>query len=499
MQLNRDFTHSQKKAIAWTVAGSDNSGGAGIQADAKSFYNFDVYGCSIITAVTAQNTQSVSDVFAMPRAQIRSQWQAIIDEYPADAIKLGMLANSEVIDELIQLLPSSKAQVVCDPVLIATNGGSLMESSQSYLKLLAHVDLITPNEEEFAELFDAHGLNPEQLAEKALAVAKQYQIDLVITDGESRLNPDWASDCCVINGEVFWMHSPKQESLHTHGTGCSFSSALAATLALGYSRYEACVLAKTYINQGLALPDFFHHGYTGFQHNHFPHQLDKLPIISRNHQFEAIQFPHCDSKQLGLYPVVNTLELVKACLENGVKTLQLRVKELSGEALENTIKQAIELGKQYRARLFINDHWQLAIKHQAYGIHLGQDDIKSADLKAISEANIHLGLSTHSWYEIAVAHSVQPSYIAIGPIYATTTKEMPFAPQGLEQLQQWQQLLAERYPLVAIGGINQSNAKQVLATGVGSIAMVRPITEAEDVAQAIESLLKLVDAESGSA
>lgn len=486
--LNRDFSTSQNKAIAWTIAGSDNSGGAGIQADAKSFYNFGVYGCSIITAITAQNTQAVCDVLATPRAQIRSQWQSIVDEYPADAVKLGMLANGEVIDELIQLLANSKAQVVCDPVLLATNGGSLMESSQSYHRLLPHVDLITPNEEEFAELFDAHGLNPEQLAEKALAVSQQYHIDLIITDGESRLRPDWASDCCVINGEVFWMHSPKKDTLHTHGTGCSFSSALAAALALGYSRYEACVLAKTYINQGLALPDFFHHGHTGFQHNSFPHQLDKLPIISRQHPFTALEFPPCDSKNLGLYPVVDTLDLLKVCLDSGVKTLQLRVKDLSGDALEETIKQAIALGKQRQARLFINDHWQLAVKHQAYGIHLGQDDIKTADLLAISQANIHLGISTHSWYEIAVAHSIKPSYIAIGPIYPTTTKEMPFAPQGLQQLQQWQHLLGESYPLVAIGGINQSNAKEVLATGVGSLAMVRPITEADNVPQAIVEL-----------
>lgn len=492
MQLNRDFSSTQNKAIAWTIAGSDNSGGAGLQADAKSFNNFGVYGCTIVTAVTAQNTQTVSDVLAMPRAQIRSQWQAIAEEYPANAIKLGMLANSEVIDELISLLPQSQAQVVCDTVLIATNGGSLMEASQSYHKLLPHVDLITPNEEEFAELFNAHGLNPEQLAEKAVEVAKQYNIDLVITDGESRLNPDWASDCCVINGDVFWMHSPKRNTLHTHGTGCSFSSALAAALALGYSRYEACVLAKTYINQGLALPDFFHFGSTGFQHNYFPCELDKLPIISRQHQFEAMSFPECDSKNLGLYPVVPTIELLKTCLENGIKTIQLRAKNKTESELDDLVKQAVQLGKQYQARLFINDHWQLAIKHGAYGVHLGQDDIKTADLQAISQAGIHLGLSTHSWYEIAVAHSLKPSYIAIGPVYATTTKEMPFAPQGLQQLQQWQKLLGEQYPLVAIGGINETNAKEVLATGVGCIAMVRPITEADDIAEAIANLLAIV-------
>ena len=491
--LNRDFSKDEGKAIAWAIAGSDCSGGAGIQADNKSFSSFGVFGCNIVTAVTAQNSQSVSDVLAMPAEQINSQWQALASEYPAKAIKLGMLANSEVIDKLITLLPETQAQVVCDPVLIATNGGSLMESSESYLKLLPHVDLITPNEEEFAVLFNAQDYSAEQLVEKAKQVAKQYHIDIVITDGESRLDPNWASDCCVIDGEVFWMHSPKKESLHTHGTGCSFSSALAAALALGYSRYEACVLAKTYINQGLSLPDFFHHGASGFQHTRFPYQLDKLPFVSHAHAVAPLTFPRCDTDELGLYPVVESLDVLQDCLDCGVKTIQLRIKDKNDEQLENTIEKAVAIGNIHQARLFINDHWQLAIKHKAYGVHLGQDDIKTADLSAIAAAGLHLGLSTHSWYEIAVAHSFKPSYIAIGPIYPTTTKEMPFAPQGLLQLQQWQKLLSDSYPLVAIGGIDSNNAAEVLATGVGSIAVVRAVVNAKDRIQAIEHLQDIIE------
>lgn len=207
---NRDFSQTKSKAIAWSIAGSDCSGGAGLQADNKSFISFGVYGANIVTAVTAQNSKSVSDVLVMPPAQIRSQWQALADEYPADVIKLGMLGNAEVIDTLIELLSESRAQVVCDPVLIATNGGSLMESSQSYLKLLPFVDLITPNEEEFATLFNVRCDSADALAEKALEIAKAYDLDIVITDGESRLNPHLSSDCCVINGEVFWLHSEKK-------------------------------------------------------------------------------------------------------------------------------------------------------------------------------------------------------------------------------------------------------------------------------------------------
>lgn len=487
---NRDFAAPQKKAIAWTVAGSDCSGGAGIQADSKSFAAFGVYGCTLITAVTAQNSQAVTDVLAMPAAQIRSQWLALEEEYRPDIIKLGMLANADVVDEIINRLAAmEKVPVVCDPVLIATNGGSLMESSQSYHKLLPYVDIITPNEEEFATIFNVRCETPEKLAEKALQVSKQYGIDLVITDGESRLDPHRASDCCVINGEVFWMHSPRQETLHTHGTGCSFASALAACLALGYSRYEACVLAKTYINQGLALDDFFHHGACAFQHNQFPHQLDKLPLISRQHTVKHYDFPRCDSLQLGLYPVVDDVEWLGFCMARGVKTIQLRLKNRSEEELDAAIKEAVRLGQKYSARLYVNDHWQLAIKHNAYGVHLGQDDIQTADLQAIADAGLHLGISTHSWYEIAVAHSLRPSYIAIGPVFATTTKVMPFAPQGLQQLKQWCELINGAYPVVAIGGIDATNADQVVKAGAGSIAVVRAITQAANPVAAVRNLL----------
>ena len=488
---NRDFSQSKLMPIAWSIAGSDNSGGAGIQADNKSFASFGVYGCNIVTAVTSQNRESVSNVLPVPAAHIKSQWQALQEQYPPDVIKLGMLTNSEVVQAVVEQLQGLDVPVVCDPVLIASNGGSLMESSQSYHQLMPQIDLLTPNEEEFSTLFDLEINNPQQLIDAARQIAEQYRIDLVVTGGESLLDKSLASDCCVIDGDLFWMHSPRQQSEHTHGSGCSFASALAAALALGYSRYEACVLAKAYMNQGLELPDFFSEGPGAFQHTRFPDRLHNLPAISHDYHVRPFRFPSCDTLNLGLYPVVDSVEWLECCLQEGVHTLQLRLKDMPEPELDVMIARAVSLGRKYQARLFINDYWQLAIKHQAYGVHLGQEDLQQADLAVLEKAGLHLGISTHSWFEIAVAHSYSPSYIAIGPVFATTTKDMPYAPQGLQQLQQWVQLLADHYPLVAIGGINAGNAARVLETGVGSIALVRAITEAEDYRSAIANLLRL--------
>ncbi len=134
---------------------------------------------------------------------------------------------------------------------------------------------------------------------------------------------------------------------------------------------------------------------------------------------------------LGLYPVVDSVDWVRRLLEAGVKTLQIRIKDLPDADVEPAIIEAIALGRQHDARLFINDYWRLAVKHQAYGIHLGQEDLDTTDLLAIHQAGLRLGVSTHDDAELKRAISVRPSYIALGHVFPTQTKEMSSAPQGL--------------------------------------------------------------------
>ncbi|GIU10101.1 bifunctional hydroxymethylpyrimidine kinase/phosphomethylpyrimidine kinase [Shewanella glacialipiscicola] len=212
---------------------------------------------------------------------------------------------------------------------------------------------------------------------------------------------------------------------------------------------------------------------------------------------------------LGVYPVVNDLAMLESLLAAGVKTVQLRIKtdiseltttapaefdlgksalgksksgkfELIGSELEVQIQTAIALGKHFNAQLFINDHWQLAIKYHAFGVHLGQEDLAVTDLAAIQAAGLALGLSSHSYFELLLAHQYSPSYIALGHIFPTTTKKMPSAPQGLAKLKHYVMLLKDHYPLVAIGGIDIDNVAKVKATGVSNIAVVRAITQASD-------------------
>lgn len=133
--------------------------------------------------------------------------------------------------------------------------------------------------------------------------------------------------------------------------------------------------------------------------------------------------------RLGLYPVVDSVAWIERLLEVGVRTIQLRIKDKRNEEVEADVIAAIALGRRYDARLFINDYWRLAIKHRAYGVHLGQEDLETTDLKAIQAAGLRLGVSTHDDMEIDVALAAKPSYIALGHVFPTQTKQMPSAPQ----------------------------------------------------------------------
>jgi thiamine-phosphate pyrophosphorylase len=196
--------------------------------------------------------------------------------------------------------------------------------------------------------------------------------------------------------------------------------------------------------------------------------------------------------RLGLYPVVDSVEWIARLLEAGVRTIQLRIKDCEDHQVEDAVRDAIALGKQYRARLFINDYWRLAICYNAYGVHLGQEDLDVADLDAIRQAGLRLGLSTHDDAELDRALAVRPSYIALGHIFPTQTKEMPSEPQGITELKRHLARLAG-ISTVAIGGISLARAPEVLATGVGSIAVVSAITQAPDWRAATQALLDLAE------
>ena len=199
---------------------------------------------------------------------------------------------------------------------------------------------------------------------------------------------------------------------------------------------------------------------------------------------------------VGFYPVVPTADWIERLLGWGVRTIQLRIKAVdhSPADIALQVRSAVEAGRAVTgAQVFINDHWQLALAAGAYGVHLGQEDLDTADIAALRSAGVRLGLSTHTPAELARAKAVQPSYLAIGPIYPTTLKVMPYEAVGLERLRLWAPQAAP-FPVVAIGGVSLERMTGVLACLSGEkdgVAVVSAVTLAADPKQATLDGLRL--------
>jgi thiamine-phosphate pyrophosphorylase len=183
-------------------------------------------------------------------------------------------------------------------------------------------------------------------------------------------------------------------------------------------------------------------------------------------------------KQLGLYAVLPNAQWIARMAKAGVPTVQLRFKSDDKAAVAKEVAAAVAATQGTNTLLFINDHWEEAIAAGAYGVHLGQEDMQEAPIEKIRSAGLRLGLSTHGYAEMLLADRHSPSYIALGAVFPTTLKRMVTAPQGLGRLKRYAQLM-HHYPLVAIGGIDFERLPAVVKTGVGSVAVVRAITESE--------------------
>ncbi len=195
---------------------------------------------------------------------------------------------------------------------------------------------------------------------------------------------------------------------------------------------------------------------------------------------------------LGLYAVLPDAAWVGRMARAGVPTVQLRFKSDDPAAIAREVNAAVQAVQDTGALLFINDHWRAAINAGAYGIHFGQEDLdalSAADLQTLRNSGLRLGVSTHGYAEMVRADAVGPSYIAMGAVFPTTLKKMATAPQGVGRLQGYARLLRS-YPQVAIGGIGAEQFPEVLATGVGSIAVVRALVNAPDPEAAAAALMQ---------
>ncbi|WP_196138706.1 thiamine phosphate synthase [Aliikangiella sp. G2MR2-5] len=479
------------------IAASDSAGMAGIAQDVRTLSALGMHACTAITATTAQNNYKVIAINPVDEENLSSQLEAV-KELDIEWVKVGLLANMAQVKLVAKFIQENNLKLILDPVLKSSSGFEFFPQKD----LAAYVDtllpvatLITPNREEAAELAYLGVNSPEEVELAADSLMLLGARNVLITGGD--VSGNLCQDYFASDEKCFWLTSEKQMSRNTRGTGCAMSSTIAACLAMDYSLFDAVVIGKMAVNQGIA--DSYKVGeHKGPIHiSHFPNKGHHLPVLSGTADVSVNKerFPGCllvagEQKNLGLYPVVDSADWIERLLPLGVSTIQLRVKDLRGAALENEIKRAVEVARFHDCRLFINDYWQLAVKYGAYGVHLGQEDLDTANLDEILQAGLRLGVSSHCHYEVARAIQYKPSYIACGPVYHTNTKKMPWTPHGVEGLSYWVNALD--YPVVAIGGINGERLAEVIATGVNSVAMITAITESQQPDDVTKSYLSLL-------
>jgi thiamine-phosphate diphosphorylase len=403
------------------------------------------------------------------------------------------------------------------------------DAQQAMVNLLfPHVHLVTPNRYE-AEALLGRTLDStadvEQGARDLLAMGARAVLikggHMGDDDGSpfaqdyflsSQSFPDEPRNC---DGGI-WLRSTRYNTVHTHGTGCTLSSALATALALQTIQWptltdliDATTLAKAYVTAGISQGVGLGQGpgpvgQTSFpqSHQHFPRILfnpnepTPPPFVRLARGAEASTGPGIGK----ILILVDSLEWIQKLVQvEGVTDVQLRIKgETDHTRIVALIQKCNQLCERAGVRLWINDYWEAAIEAGCFGVHMGQEDLyrcqQKDGLAKLREAGLALGLSTHSYGELAAALAVEPSYISLGPIFGTTSKEVNFGPQGLAMVQQWRRLVPLDVPLVVIGGITDTDrTTQVQQAGADCAAMIGAVTKAEDVAHAVKSLTQAME------
>jgi hydroxymethylpyrimidine kinase/phosphomethylpyrimidine kinase/thiamine-phosphate diphosphorylase len=475
------------RPVVWSIAGTDSGGGAGLSADQRAADALGVHLCPVVAAVTAQHSRAVMRIEPMPAALIDAQLRALADDMPPAAIKTGLLGSADAVRSVARwvdrLRERAPVALVVDPVLGSTTGARFADRDTlaAYCtELLPRATLVTPNRTEAAALVG----NAAPLPRLADALRELGARAVCITGGDNADEDRQALDWLASEHAAGWLASPRVATPHHHGTGCTFASAAASALALGFVPADAVVLAK------MAATHALRHAYAagsgaGPVHAQPGFAIDPslLPLMSWG-ETPAFAAQRNDMRRaLGLYAIVDSAERVVQVLAAGVRTVQLRIKtplqpDSAWQArLRAQLEAAVRACRVAGAELFVNDHWALARELGASGVHLGQEDLLALGEEgrsALLAGGVSLGISSHSLWELCRARSLAPRYVACGPVWPTLTKAMPWRAQGLHNLAWWRRMAGT--PVVAIGGILDAQQVEAAArSGVDGVCVVRAL------------------------
>lgn len=529
----QDLTPSHSAPpIIWSIAGTDSGGGAGLAADLRAAAAMGVHLCPVVAAVTAQNSLGVQAVHALPAAQIEAQLAALAADMRPRVIKCGLLASVAAVEAVARCIDTLRSDasrgpvaLVVDPVLGATAGGAAFANEpliEAYRQLLLpRATLITPNRREAQILVGSDQASAPELAKALRALGAEA---VCITGGDdlalgaavsadregsagsaAGLALDWLAASLGSSPVNGWLALPRLPSIHHHGSGCTFACAAAAALAHGFPLPDTVLLAK--MLTWAAVRD----GHAAGQgagpvraSASFIADPSCMPVMSFSDERELspatlarwrqvlAETPHLSAPDLGLYAITDSRDKAAHLLALGLPQVQLRIKAGAASArLQADIAAAVQAAASAgQGQLWINDHWQLALAAGAQALHLGQEDwagLNAEQRALIVSSKAKLGISSHSLWELARARGLKPSYIACGPVFATTTKDMPWRPQAMVNLRWWVRMAGR--PVVAIGGLlTPTQVEDCAAQGAAAACLVRAadaaLTQADAAAAA---------------
>lgn len=469
------------------VAGSDSGGGAGVQADVKAILAHGAFATTAITALTAQNTTGVHGVHAAPLEFIEAQIEAVVTDLPPDACKTGMLANAATTRAVADAIERHRlTNVVVDTVMLAKGGASLLEAEALEVmrdRLAPLATVITPNVPEAAALLNLseEEFVMETMATRAKELGKLGCQWVLLKGGHVKDDAEMSVDYLyeANTGRTTTFSSARIDTRHTHGTGCTLASSIAASLAQGYDVPTAVHRAKRYISEAIRTSP-------GYGAGHGP--LNHLPF----HASAAARGKRFDPRCLKLYLVSSealTMDKLRQALEAGVTIVQMRDKDPSTRALIERAKAMKAACDEYGVPFIVNDRVDVAIACDADGVHLGQSDMTCAEARQILGPNKWIGVSCREVSLARQASADDADYIGCGACFGTNSKGDAKV-IGLDGVGKVIAVARElSLPVVAIGGVSLENAASVRATGADGIAVISAVANAADVKKAVHKLL----------
>jgi hydroxymethylpyrimidine kinase/phosphomethylpyrimidine kinase/thiamine-phosphate diphosphorylase len=519
------------RLVIWGIAGLDPAGGAGLSADQRAADALGLHLCPVAACLTAQNSQGVTAIYPVTPEVLHAQLQALATDLPPRAIKTGLLGSVELIQVVAQWVdrlradtppgidPHQHLPLVVDPVLKASAGGAPFASEaivQAYRDwLLPRATVITPNRREALALAGLHAddttatTTTTDWAALAAQPRAQGTQAVVITGGDDPQGR-WCMDWLDTPHAQGWLVAPRVDTPHHHGTGCTHATAVACALALGHVAADAAVLANVLTRQALSQGHPAGQGpgpvKASVQRLWQTPAQGGLPwpclgigtalpwACEPGHHAFAPYTPPAD----GLYAIVPDTERLADALAVGLRCVQWRDKRelaaLPAVQREALLDEVLALTRKDGTQVFVNDHGEALLDAIGrlgmvtctgtgtgtgigIGLHLGQEDLSTlppAFLRRlrIAAPRLMLGLSSHSLWELARAAGCGASYIACGPVHATTTKDMPWLPQGTDNLRWW--VAHSPVPVVAIGGLlTPADVAEAAACGPAAVCVVR--------------------------